>query len=31
MRRVYTRYGLREDDGPAASVVATPEAEPARS
>jgi trehalose monomycolate/heme transporter len=31
MRRLYARYGIREDDGPGPAAVAEPEPEPART
>jgi RND superfamily putative drug exporter len=31
LRRLYARYGIREDDGPAAGAVAEPASEPARA
>jgi trehalose monomycolate/heme transporter len=31
LRRLYTRYGIREDDGPGPAAVAAPQPEPART
>jgi RND superfamily putative drug exporter len=31
LRRLHTRYGIREDDGPRPDAVAEPASEPARS
>jgi len=31
LRRLYARYGIREDDAPRAGAIATPASEPART